>query len=81
VAAPPDAADPLEGMETMLGQTPESAQARRPGTHRAGVGGERQGVLADRRVTVLHRALPNEYWDDLGLLGLRETWYRLKTTT
>jgi RNA-directed DNA polymerase len=27
---------------------------------------------------VLQRALPNEHWDDLGLLGLRETWHRLK---
>jgi RNA-directed DNA polymerase len=29
---------------------------------------------------VLQRALPNEHWDDLGLLGLRQTWHRLKTT-
>ncbi len=29
---------------------------------------------------VLQRALPNEHWEDLGLLGLRDTWHRLKTT-
>ncbi len=27
---------------------------------------------------VLTRALPNAYWDDLGLLALRNTWHRLK---
>jgi group II intron reverse transcriptase/maturase len=29
---------------------------------------------------VLQRALPNSYWDDLGLLGLQATWRRLTTT-
>ncbi len=28
---------------------------------------------------VLKRALPNTYWDDLGLLGLQATWRRLTT--
>ncbi|MCO5970995.1 hypothetical protein [Actinoallomurus soli] len=26
------------------------------------------------------QVLPNEHWKDLGLIGLRETWHRLKTT-
>jgi hypothetical protein len=29
---------------------------------------------------VLKRALPNIHWDDLGLLGLQNTWRRLRTT-
>ncbi|MEU7882492.1 group II intron reverse transcriptase/maturase [Microbispora bryophytorum] len=29
---------------------------------------------------VLQRALPNAYWDGLGLLGLQSTWHRLRTT-
>ena len=29
---------------------------------------------------VLHRALPNTHWDDLGLLGLQATWRRLRPT-
>ncbi|WP_326635403.1 group II intron reverse transcriptase/maturase [Streptosporangium sp. NBC_01755] len=29
---------------------------------------------------VLQRALPNAHWDDLGLLGLQNTWRRLRTT-
>ncbi|MEU7916968.1 group II intron reverse transcriptase/maturase [Microbispora bryophytorum] len=29
---------------------------------------------------VLARALPNVYWDDLGLKGLYPTWHRFKTT-
>jgi RNA-directed DNA polymerase len=28
---------------------------------------------------VLDRALPNTYWDDLGLLRLKQTWLRLRT--
>jgi RNA-directed DNA polymerase len=29
---------------------------------------------------VLKRALPNTHWDDIGLLGLRNTWHRLRAT-
>ncbi|MEU8061381.1 group II intron reverse transcriptase/maturase [Microbispora bryophytorum] len=29
---------------------------------------------------VLARALPNAYWDDLGLKGIYPTWHRLRTT-
>ncbi|WP_246609343.1 group II intron maturase-specific domain-containing protein [Nonomuraea rhizosphaerae] len=29
---------------------------------------------------VLQRALTNAHWDDLGLLGLQNTWRRLRTT-
>ncbi|MBB5156456.1 hypothetical protein [Saccharopolyspora phatthalungensis] len=43
----------------------------------------RSGGEGIRRIAcspILQRALPNAYWDDLGLLGLRNTWHRLRTT-
>ena len=41
--------------------------------------GSSKGYWRVARSPVLNRALPNSYWDELGLRTLRPTWQRLRS--
>jgi RNA-directed DNA polymerase len=51
-----------------------------PERHARQWAGSRRGPWRVAGSAILQRALPNAYWDDLGLLTLRRAWDRLHAT-
>ncbi|MFF3875085.1 hypothetical protein, partial [Streptomyces sp. NPDC001978] len=75
------------GCGRSAGRNGSSPRARRANLRRLGInesfshqwGNSSKGYWRIAGSPVLQRALPNTYWDDLGLLTLKPTWQRLRS--
>ena len=70
----------VEGMEAAQVPVPDAAIAGYPGPFGSGVGAPSgKGYWRIGGSVVLQRALPNAYWEDLGLRMLKPAWQRLRS--
>ena len=80
MAAPPSAADPLEGMEDHRRKRHNLRIRGIAERHVRKWGGSSKGYWRVAGSQVLSMALPNAYWEHLGLKTLTQTRQRLGQT-